>query len=97
MTTSARGAFDRQFRDRELPEDIPEAGWPAEEEELPLANLLVALDLAPSTSDARRAILGGGVRLDGEVCKDPVRPVACPAGELLVQRGKRKFVRVSGN
>jgi tyrosyl-tRNA synthetase len=92
----AREAFDRQFRDRQLPEDIPEVAWPEGAAELPLANLLKELGLAASTSEARRLVTQGGVRLDGEVRSDPQEVVARPAGELLVQVGKRRFARVSG-
>jgi tyrosyl-tRNA synthetase len=91
---AAREGFDRQFRDKGLPEDIPEAAWPAGEDELPLANLLRAIDLCKSTSEARRMIEQGAVRLDGEVESDVAACVRAPARELLVQVGKRRFARV---
>lgn len=92
----AREAFNRQFRDKQLPDEIPEHAWPVEAAELPLANLLKELGLAKSTSEARRLITQGGVRLDGEVHKDPNAPIARPAGEQLVQVGKRRFARLRG-
>ena len=94
----AREAFDKQFRDRELPSDIPLVAWPktAPSAGLPLANLLKDLGLEKSTSDARRSIEGGGVKLDGVVVKDPGLVVAPPAKELLLQVGKRRFARVAG-
>jgi len=92
----AREAFNRQFRDKQLPDEIPEHAWPAEASELPLANLLKELGLAKSTSEARRLVTQGGVRLDGEVHKDPNAAIARPAGEQLVQVGKRRFARVRG-
>ncbi len=90
---AAREAFDRLFRDREVPADVPEARWPAAGP-LPLANLLHELGLAISTSDARRKVQQGGVRLDGGVVTDPLRSIEPPAAELLVQVGKRSFVRL---
>jgi tyrosyl-tRNA synthetase len=91
-----RAAFDRQFRDRELPDDIPElqfgAPWPAEG--VPLAVLLRELKLARSSSEARRLVQQGGVRLAGEVALDPMQPVARPDEPLLVQVGKKRFARV---
>jgi tyrosyl-tRNA synthetase len=92
----ARDAFDRQFRDRELPEQIPERAWSDEwaAEGLPLAVLLRELGLASSSSDARRAVQQGGVRLDGQVAGDPMQPVPRPAAALLIQVGKRRFVRL---
>lgn len=91
---AGREAFDSQFRDRQLPNDIPEHGWPAEGGELPLPSLLKELGLCSSTSEARRLVTQGGVRLDGEVQQDPKHAVPCPEGELLVQVGKRRFARV---
>ena len=91
-----REAFDRQFRDRQLPDDIPQLDWPGERNELPLPNLLKELDLAKSTSEARRLIQQGGVRLDGEVHRDPSEAIPRPGGELLLQVGKRRFAQVRG-
>ena len=90
---AAADAFDRQFRGGELPDDIPEVSWPAEGS-LPLANLLRELGLASSGGEARRLVQQGGVRLDGEVAKQPMELVSPPEGELLVQVGKRRFARV---
>lgn len=91
---AASEAFDRQFRDRELPSDIPEVehAWPAEG--VPLAILLRELGLAPSSSEARRTVEQGGVKLEGEVQKDPKFLVQRPESPLLIQFGKRKFLRV---
>ncbi len=91
---AASEAFDRQFRDRELPSDIPEVTreWPADG--VPLAVLLRELGLAPSSSEARRTVEQGGVKLDGEVQRDPKFVVQRPAAPLLIQFGKRKYLRV---
>jgi tyrosyl-tRNA synthetase len=93
---AARDAFDRQFRDKELPSDIPSLAyakpWPAEG--LALAVLLREIGLCASSSEARRLIEGGGVKLDGAVVGDVNARVPRPAGELLLQAGKRKFARV---
>jgi tyrosyl-tRNA synthetase len=91
---AAREAFDRQFRDRELPSGIPELPWPAVETELPLAGLLHALGLASSTSEARRLVAQGGVRLEGVVQADPTLRVARPTSPILLQVGKRRFARL---
>ncbi len=93
---SAREAFDRQFRDKELPSDIPELAYPAGAPEggWMLPNLLKELKLVASTSDARRLIEQGAVKLDGAAVKD-TKHVVTPKGTLLlVQAGKLKFARV---
>ena len=94
---AARAAFDRRFRDGELPEEIPErtlaSDWPVEG--VPLPVLLREIELAASSSEARRVITQGGVKIEGEVVRDPQALVPCPpdAG-LLVQVGKRRIARV---
>ena len=66
--------------------------WPADG--VPLSVFLREVGLAESSSDARRKIEQGGVRLDGEIVKDPMRTVRPPEKDVLVQVGKRHFVRV---
>ena len=91
----ARAAFDREVRDKQLPEEIPERSWPlALDDPVPLANLLKEIGLAKTTSEARRTIQQGGVRLDGTVVRDPVQAIAAPGAPLLVQVGKKRVVRV---
>ena len=93
--TAAGEAFDREVRDKELPDDLPECPWPEEgSDETPLPNLLKAMGLVQSTSEARRAIEQGGVRLDGEVQRDPRAPVTRPEAPVLVQVGKKRAARL---
>lgn len=88
--------FNKQFRDRQLPDEIPEHSWPGEDDTLPLAILLKELGLANTSSEARRLVTQGGVRLDGEVRKEAMESIAKPSEPMLVQVGKRRFARVSG-
>ena len=91
----AREAFDAQVRDKQLPEDIPAVAW---EEDwgaaMPLANLLAKAQLAKSTSEARRLIAQGGVRLDGRVASDALESVPRPDNPRLVQVGKKRMARI---
>jgi tyrosyl-tRNA synthetase len=93
---AAADAFDRQFKEGALPDDIPErvfAGeWPAAG--LLLSVLLREVGLASSSSDARRAIEQGGVKVDGEIVRDARATLPAPSGALLLQVGKRRFARV---
>jgi len=92
----AAAAFDREVRDRQLPETIPEVAWgPDWGDELMLANLLKNMGLVQSTSEARRAIQQGGVRLDDSVVNDPKAMVASPSEALLVRVGKKRFARLT--
>ena len=65
----AEAAFDRQFKQHEVPEDIPEfaaALTPNEEGTVYLAKLIADSGLTKSTGDARRMIDQGGVKINGE-------------------------------
>ena len=58
--------------------------------------LLSAVGICASSSEARRQIQGGGVKLDGEKLLDPTREFASPAeldGKVL-QLGKKTFRRL---
>jgi tyrosyl-tRNA synthetase len=86
----AEAAFVRQFVQRELPTDIPE--YPLTEPSA-LIDLLVAAQLASSKGEARRLIDGGGVRVAGEKV-DNYDYQLTPGAGVVVQVGRRKFVRV---
>jgi tyrosyl-tRNA synthetase len=89
----AEAYFTRVVREHRAPEDVPEAALPASDP-VHLPALLVELVGVGSTSEARRLIAQGGVRIDGE----PVHEVDVPRARLsgaLLQAGKRRFVRFS--
>ncbi len=89
----ARADFDRRFAARELPAEIPEHAWPFPEPSATLPQLVKQLGFATSTSEARRKIEQGGVRLDGQVVKDPRHTLAAGESHLL-QVGKLHVARV---
>ena len=87
--------FNREVRDKVLPDDIPEVRWNAAwGAELALPNFLKEAGMCQSTSEARRAIQQGGVRLDGEVAGDVAFAVTQPSAEVLVQVGKKRVKRL---
>jgi tyrosyl-tRNA synthetase len=59
------------------------------------AKILVALDQAPSTSEAERVIKQGGFEVDGVTVKDPSAKMDLnqPAAHTI-RVGKKKFLRV---
>lgn len=94
---AAADAFDREVRDKQLPDDLPSHGWAdAWGDSLPLANLLKELGLCQSTSEARRAIKQGGVRIDGEVVKDERAAVERADARRLIQVGKKRAAHLVG-
>jgi tyrosyl-tRNA synthetase len=90
----AEGEFDRLFVEHRPPEDMPTVFWPADRPEVHLPALL-ADAFGISSSEARRSVAQGGVRLDGEPVAGGVLdlPAADVDGRVL-QLGKRRFVRV---
>jgi tyrosyl-tRNA synthetase len=48
----------------------------------------------PSKKEIRRLIEGGAVKIGDDKVSDPAQKVAQPAGELVIQAGKRTFVKV---
>ncbi len=91
---AALEAFERRFRQGQMPDEIEELALVAPDGELPIANLLKEAGLVASTSEALRLIGQGGVRIDGEKVDD--RALRIPAGTAAVyQVGKRRFARVT--
>jgi len=83
--------FTRVVRQKEAPERLEEAVLPAGDP-LHLPSLLVEYLALSSTSEARRMIAQGGVKLNGEVVKD-LDLSRDRLNGALVQAGKRRFVR----
>jgi tyrosyl-tRNA synthetase len=91
---AALDAFERRFRQGQMPDEIDEVSLAAPDGELPIANLLKEAGLVASTSEALRLIGQGGVRIDGEKIDD--RALRIAAGSVAVyQVGKRRFARVA--
>ena len=84
--------FTRVVRRHEAPEEVPERPLPAGDPVHLPALLADAFGL--STSEARRLIAQGGVKLDGEAISELDVPRTRLAGAVL-QAGKRRFVRLN--
>jgi tyrosyl-tRNA synthetase len=87
----AEDYFTRVVREQQAPEDVPETELPAGDP-LHLPAILVQHLGIGSTSEARRLIAGGGVRVNGETVAELDLPRARLEG-ALVQAGKRRFMR----
>ena len=83
----AEDDFNRMFRNREIPDDIPERTVSDPKD---LVGALVETGLAPTRGDAKRLVEQGGVRIQGEKAGTDV---TLRDGDVL-QAGKRSFVRV---
>jgi tyrosyl-tRNA synthetase len=87
----AEDHFTRVVREGQAPEEVPEVPLP-EGDPVHLPAVLVELLGVASTSEARRLISQGGVKVDGDVVSDLDLPRS-RLGGALVQAGKRRFVR----
>ena len=81
------------FQQRELPEDMPELRLTQ-----PTGLLVVMKDagLIGSTSEGRRLVEQGGVKVDGQTVADFKLELAPSGGERVLQVGRRKFLRLVG-
>ena len=95
----AEDAFDAQFKRNEVPDDVPEfsiALEPNADGLIYLAKVMVDCKLASSAGEARRAIDGGAVKINGEAVAPKgynVAPELLVPGTVL-QSGKRKWAKL---
>jgi tyrosyl-tRNA synthetase len=88
---AAEADFVARFVKKEIPDEIEEASLAAGSYNL--ADLLAQLGLAASKKEAKRLIEQGGVKLSGEKVSDTGADIELK-DELLIQVGKRRFLKV---
>lgn len=91
----AEAEFNRLFVKKEIPDEIPETI--VSENVWKLPRLLVETQLAPSMGEARRLIEQGGVKIEGEKISNSAAEIEIKPAGVLLQVGKRKFLRVRSN
>ncbi|WP_304985957.1 tyrosine--tRNA ligase [Coxiella-like endosymbiont] len=90
---AAHQHFIDRFKNHALPTDLEEIEVPAENNHLGIGYILQRAGLVSTTSEARRMISQGAVRIDGERVEDV--QLTIPTGEShLYQVGKRRFTKV---
>jgi tyrosyl-tRNA synthetase len=92
---AAEAAFDRVFVRGQMPQEVPVVRWALDGSATVHLPALLAQAFSVSTSEARRGLSQGAVRIDGEPVAAGVLDV--PADGLdghVVQMGKRRFARV---
>ena len=85
--------FNRVFRQREIPEDVPVYKLNSEGESL--HDILFKAGLVPSKSEARRLIRQGGVKINGETVRDETLEIKGIKEPVVVKVGKRRFLKIS--
>lgn len=88
----AEEEFNRVFRDKKLPLNIPKISIKKKKCDK-IYNLLVEFKLVDSKSEARRLIEQGGVKIDEAEITDREAEI-CLYNGMVIQVGKRKFVKI---
>ena len=90
----AEADFQARFRQGQIPDEMPEHVLKLEQDQLALTQVLKAVGLTSSSSEAMRMIDQGGVRMDGDRISDKAIALR-RGGPFVLQVGKRKFARVT--
>ena len=93
----AEEVFVKTFQKHEAPSEVQECRMhpPAGGAECRIIDVLIACKLASSKGEARRVIEQGGVQVDGKVVRDPNAEIKLSKEGVIIQKGKRHFVRVT--
>jgi tyrosyl-tRNA synthetase len=89
LANIAKEEFDKVFKSNEIPSNIDEFEV---NEPTWICKILVDVKLEPSTSQARRDIKQGAIKLNQEKISD--EQMVLESGEYIAQVGKRKFAKI---
>jgi tyrosyl-tRNA synthetase len=89
----AEEAFDKVFIKKEIPDEIPEYKIKNDNEIINIIDLILAVQFAPTKSEARRLVTQGGVTVDGKKIDDITSTIKLDK-EKILKVGKRKFVKI---
>lgn len=87
----AETEFNKVFRDKELPTDMPE--FKTTKTEYPILDLLKDTGLCESKAQARRLVEQGAIEISGKVWQDWQSQVKI-IDNMVIQAGKRKFIKI---
>jgi len=90
---SAEKEFIRQFREKQLPEDMPIYIKKTSKDKIWICRLLTETKMTTSNGEARRLIKQAGLKLNGQKVTDEFLEIE-QEGEIVIQAGKRKFMKV---
>jgi tyrosyl-tRNA synthetase len=90
---NAEKEFNRMFKEKEAPEEIPEVALSAPEGKMGILHLLTDARLVGSKSEARRMVDQGAVSVDGVKINDQ-HAVVSIAGGIVLRVGKRGWCRI---
>jgi tyrosyl-tRNA synthetase len=88
----AAAEFDRIFREKQVPDQMPDYRVPAAG--AGIVDIIVGAGLLPSKSEARRKLAEGAVYLGTGRVTDATLTVRVTAEPLVLKVGKRRFLRL---
>ena len=94
--SNCKQKFLERFQKGAMPSDIKKVNIDIENETILLTNLLKAVEMTTSTSEAMRLIKQGGVKIDSEKVSD-IKLEIKKGSEAVYQVGKRKFLHIKIN
>jgi len=90
---AAKAEFERVFSDRENPDDMPQAKYPAGSS-VWIVDILRENGLVKSGGEARRLIRQGAVSIDGEKIDDDKLELNITS-KIIIKVGKRRFLEIT--
>ena len=88
----AQEHFEKTVQNKETPGEVK--SQKSKVKSMNIIDLLVEFDLTSSESEARRLVKQGGIKVDGDIVKSAEAEIKITKEGVLVQRGKRQFIKV---
>jgi len=88
----AQEHFEKTVQNKETPGEVK--SQKSKVKSMNIIDLLVEFDLTSSKSEARRLVKQGGIKVDGDIVKSAEAEIKITKEGVLVQRGKRQFIKV---
>lgn len=89
----AEKEFDRVFKNKELPDDVPEFRIEDGKEKISILELITKVNFAPSNTEAKRLVKQGGVTINGKKISDINAAIELKS-DIVLKVGKRKFIKI---
>lgn len=91
LAQSAKDYFINTFQKKEMPDEMPEMILPSGTKKI--IDLLIDVKLVSSKGEARRLIDQSGIKINEVVIQDANSEIEIK-NDLIIQRGKRQFVKI---
>ncbi|MFH1426984.1 MAG: tyrosine--tRNA ligase [Patescibacteria group bacterium] len=85
--------FIKTVQKKEIPDEVKSKNM--EQRTWNIVELLVNCELAQSKGEARRLITQNAIKVDGKIIEDVNKKIEISKNAVLLQRGKRQFVKVT--